>query len=306
VKLEGLGDGEDVFDWIKREPFPENLLRIAEDAPLWEPTAETITSDKAPEHGTVTLDDFYAYMPMHSYIFVPTLDTWPGSSVNARVAPVLVGGGDKPMLASQWLDQNKSVEQMTWAPGEPMIIKGRFLADGGFIERAGIACFNLYRPPALKHGDPDKAGPWLEHVRRVYPDDAEHLIKWLAHRVQRPHEKINHALVLGGAQGIGKDTALEPVKRAVGPWNFQEISPQHMLGRFNGYLKSVILRVSEARDSGEFDRFKFYDHSKPYIASPPGGAARRREEYPRIQHPECQRRHHHDEPQDKRDLSAGR
>jgi hypothetical protein len=42
-----------------------------------------------------------------------------------------------------------------------------------------------------------------------------------------------------------------------------------MLGRFNGYLKSVILRVSEARDSGEFDRFKFYDHSKSYIASPP-------------------------------------
>jgi hypothetical protein len=32
---------------------------------------------------------------------------------------------------------------------------------------------------------------------------------------------------------------LEPVKRAVGPWNFHEVSPQHMLGRFNGFLKSV-------------------------------------------------------------------
>ena len=36
---------------------------------------------------------------------------------------------------------------------------------------------------------------------------------WMAHRVQRPHEKINHALVLGGDQGIGKDTLLEPVQR---------------------------------------------------------------------------------------------
>jgi hypothetical protein len=44
--------------------------------------------------------------------------------------------------------------------------------------------------------------------------------------VQRPQEKINHALVLGGAQGIGKDTLLEPVKRAVGPWNFEGVSPQ--------------------------------------------------------------------------------
>ena len=62
-------------------------------------------------------------------------------------------------------------------------------------------------------------------------------MRWLAHRVQRPEEKINHALVLGGSQGIGKDTALEPVKHAIGPWNFFEVSPQQMLGRFNGFLE---------------------------------------------------------------------
>jgi hypothetical protein len=75
--------------------------------------------------------------------------------------------------------------------------------------------------------------------------------------------------VLGGDQGIGKDTLLEPVKRAVGPWNFSEISPHHMLGRFNGFVKSVILRISEARDLGDVDRFQFYDHTKSYIAAPP-------------------------------------
>ena len=42
-----------------------------------------------------------------------------------------------------------------------------------------------------------------------------------------------------------------------------------MLGRFNGFLKSVILRVSEARDLGEFDRFAFYEHMKQYTAAPP-------------------------------------
>ena len=31
--------------------------------------------------------------------------------------------------------------------------------------------------------------------------------------------KVNHALVLGGEPGIGKDTLIEPVKGAVGPWN---------------------------------------------------------------------------------------
>jgi hypothetical protein len=111
--------------------------------------------------------------------------------------------------------------------------------------------------------------PWLDHIKKVFPDEAEHIATWLAHRVQKPHEKINHALVLGGLQGIGKDTLLEPVKHAIGPWNFAEVSPQHMLGRFNGFLKSVILRVSEARDLGDVDRFAFYDHMKAYTAAPP-------------------------------------
>ena len=128
--------------------------------------------------------------------------------------------------------------------------------------------FNLYRPPTIRpqHGDVSR---WLKHAGRVFGDNAGHIIAWLAYRVQRPEEKINHALVLGGEQGIGKDTLLEPVKAAVGPWNFQEVSPKQVLGRFNGFLKSVILRVSEARDLGEFDRFAFYDHMKAYTAAPP-------------------------------------
>ena len=42
-----------------------------------------------------------------------------------------------------------------------------------------------------------------------------------------------------------------------------------MMGRFNGYTKSVILRMNEARDLGEFDRYSFYEHTKAYIAAPP-------------------------------------
>jgi len=106
-------------------------------------------------------------------------------------------------------------------------------------------------------------------VRRVYPEDADHIIQWLAHRAQKPAEKINHAIVMGGCQGVGKDTILEPVKAAIGPWNFQEVSPQQMLGRFTGFAKSIILRISEARDLGDVDRFAFYDHTKVYTAAPP-------------------------------------
>src|SRR5262249_41737563 len=161
------------------------------------------------------------------YIFMPTREPWPASSVNSRIKPIPPLGADgtregdedtdgklaksKLISASTWLDRYRAVEQMTWAPGEPEIIDGRLVADGGWVEKPGCKLLNTYRAPATARGDPTKAAPWVKHLELLYDEDARHIIRFLAHRVQRPHEKINHALVLGGAQGIGKDTILEPV-----------------------------------------------------------------------------------------------
>jgi hypothetical protein len=220
-------------------------------------------------------EDFVLYLPTRSYIFKPLREMWAAASINTVVPPVQDGVGKDGMpkfiSASAWLDQDKDsqVAQMSWAPGEPEIICDKIINEGGWIPKEGARVFNLYRPPTIV----PKAGPvdwWLAHLRAIYPEEAEHIIRWFAHRVQRPHEKINHALVLGGAQGIGKDTLLEPVKRAVGSWNVAGVSPQQVLGRFNGcFLKSTILVVNEARDLGEFDQFKFYEHLKSYTAAPP-------------------------------------
>ena len=217
---------------------------------------------------------------MHSYIYHPTRESWPAVSVNARIEPVPVVDDDgEPVVddkgrqvvmpANAWLDRNSAVEQMTWAPGQPMLIKDRLVSSGGWIEREGVTCFNLYRPPTLKHGDAAKARPWLKHVFKVYGEDARHIVKYLAFKVQRPQNKINHALLLGGEQGIGKDTLLEPIKYAVGPWNFEEVSPKQVCGRFNGFIKSVFLRINELRDLGDGNRFDFYEHMKVLTAAPP-------------------------------------
>ncbi len=215
----------------------------------------------------IAADDFWAYLPMHQYIYVPTRELWPAPSVNACVKVKDENGQALP--ANTWLDANRSVEQMTWSPGEQTIIRERLINQGGWFPRAGSKVFNLYRPPIIKRGDPGKAKPWLELLEYLYPDESEHIRKWFAHRVQKPQEKVNHALVLGGQQGIGKDTLLEPLKHAVGPWNFAEVSPVNLLGRFNGFVKSVVLRVSEARDLGDVDRFAFYEHMKVFTAAPP-------------------------------------
>jgi Family of unknown function (DUF5906) len=223
------------------------------------------------------LSDFVAYSPDHTYIYRPTGETWTSTAVNSRLEspvdsrpqPIKIAGRKKPFPASAWLDRNDAVEQRTWAPGEPQIIENRLVAEGGFFPKPGARVFNAYKPPNIINATSREICFWRDHLHALWPGEADTAERWLAHRVQRPGEKINHALVLGGKQGIGKDALLAPLKIAVGPWNFAEISPQAALGAFNEFVQSVVLRISEGKDLGDVDRFAFYEATKTLIAAPP-------------------------------------
>jgi hypothetical protein len=230
----------------------------------------------------VHIDDFYSLMTQSgAYIFVPGRTTWPRDKVDGRLPAVpLLDKQGRPVLdkkgkpkieaASRYLDRVRHVEAMSWDPGEPLVIKDRLPSKNGWVRRQGAGTLNLYLPPPpIVDGDPGKAGIWVEHIHTIYPEAAEHSIDWMAHRVQRPGEKINHALVWGGSQGIGKDSMMEPVRRAVGAYNFEEASPATLIGKFQHFTKAVILRINEGRDLGDTDRFKFYDHCKTYMVAPP-------------------------------------
>lgn len=242
------------------------LLKVREARPC------RVDSDDAQREATARrLDDFHCHMPTAKFLYVPTRDLWPGESVNSAVKdwPDDPRKPGRKMAPSKWLQKMRPIHQLTWAPDEAQVIEDRVIDTGGWTEYKGERVFNLYRPPIVQPGDPSDVAPWLEHLRTLYPAEWEHIVFWFAQRVQQPGRKVNHAIVLGGAQGVGKDTLLEPLKLGVGPWNCHEISPGQMLGRFNGWAKSVIVRVSEARDLGDVDRLAFYDHSKAYIAAPP-------------------------------------
>ena len=266
IELPGLGErtpkhGKDITDWLEDGHDAEELKALIRASSNWEP--EPGEESPATDGRAITRDDFRSYMPTHQYIFLRTGDLWAASSVDGRLGP----------KTSKWLDRNRPVEQMTWAPGRPTLIEDHKVQEGGIEQDAGVVVFNLYRPPTIESGDATQAGPWVDHIERLYPHDVEHIIDWLAQRVQHPETKINHGLVLGGGQGIGKDTILEPVKYAIGPWNMADISPVQLLGRFNGFVRSVILRVSEARDLGDNERgtnrYMLYEHMKTYMAAPP-------------------------------------
>lgn len=242
-------EAQGIVDWAKKT--------IAETAPdEWDDL-------ECPEKAGLKPDYFYFIAPQGKCIYLPTRELWPVKSIDGAFKTSLPG-------ASDWFAENRLAEQMIWAPGELQIIGDRLMASGSWQDMPGATVINTYLPgPFLAGGRPDEASPWVDLVRRIYPAEAEHLFDCFAQRVQRPQDKINHAIILGGQQGIGKDSILEPVKEAVGHWNWADISPSHAMGRFNGFLKSIVLRISEARDLGDHDRFAFYDRAKTWMAAPP-------------------------------------
>jgi len=208
-------------------------------------------------------DQFYSILPEGKYMFIPTRTLWDAAQINS-----LLGSN-----ATRDLDKKRGCSQLVWAPGEPLTIEDRIILKGAWRDAPGNRCFNLYVPPDPIDGDPTKAFAWINLGRKLFGvEDAEHLMDWIAHRLQFPHIKINHALVLGShAQGIGKDSWLWPVGHALGKWNWCNVSARKAYNDaagFNSFLESVILQISEAHDL-EKARFAFYDMTKDWCAAPP-------------------------------------
>lgn len=181
-----------------------------------------------------------------------------------------------PAVAINRVESGLTVEDSTWWPGQPQFIQNRVTTGHGLMDLKGAVLFNSYRPPPEPDGDPERADRWLDHVARLVPDATErkHLLSYFAHMVQKPGEKANHGVLIGGPQGIGKDTLLQPTVHAVGPWNAAEVAPHHLTGKFNDFYESVLLRVSEARDLGgeevgRVNRYQLYESIKTLTTVPP-------------------------------------
>lgn len=231
--------------------------------------------------------EFVFISPENLYMHRPTKGLWTANAVDKYVGPlpgveavrkkvkkdgetvIEVEYVDTDVPASRVIAKGNSAGQLGWAPGRPELIEHTVMTEGGLMSMKGQRVYNLYRQPPKISGDPALAGPWLNHVRRIYPEHFEHLLSWAAHTVQHIDRKINHAIVLGGAPGIGKDTMLSAIRTALGAWNCGDIGPSALAARFNGFVKNKLLVVSEARDSGEISRHAIYEASKTLLATPP-------------------------------------
>lgn len=196
--------------------------------------------------------------------------SWPTITKGNKVIPV------RPSLAINDVSTGLTVEGSTWWPGEPMFLQDKVVSERGAMRMPGAVTYNTYIGPDRSQIDalrsPGEPTLWIEHIKKLFPDPIEHdqFFDFAAHMIQKPHEKVNHGFVLGGSQGLGKDTAMHPLRQGVGIWNTAEIGPDTISGEYNGFVQSVLLVINEVRPHDEDHKASnFYNKMKDFLAAPP-------------------------------------
>lgn len=248
------------------------------------------TTSEAIEH--YELDDWYYDMSTNRYWNVKQLRSYDKEQVSNSIPKSLWtvatpppddeaekkrGRPPKIKQIEPWkeldrIEAKRWVHQHIWAPGYPRIIHDLIVTDVDLAPHKGQRIFNTYRPftvpPAPKGSSPDR---WIELVKTLFPEKEvhEHFFDYCAHMIQRPEEKVNHAILICGDQGVGKDTILKPLRASAGADNVQDITPNDLFGSFNYKMKAVMLTLNEISATDEHRATDIYAALKPLITVPP-------------------------------------
>jgi len=178
------------------------------------------------------------------------------------------GKSHRRVEASVCFDENRqaagarSLVGVTYAAGEPVL-----------VTRDGLTYGNRWRNARPTPVACD-ISLWLRHAARMLPVEfeREHLFNVLAHKIQYPGHKINHAVLLGGKPGSGKDTLLAPFFWAIGgaaKLNCAVVKNDDLTSQWGYGLECEVMEIAELRQAEARDRRALENHLKPIIAAPP-------------------------------------
>jgi Family of unknown function (DUF5906) len=124
----------------------------------------------------------------------------------------------------------------------------------------GCRILNLWRPPPwVEDASAPEPEPFVEHLRYLFDHDdraIEHVLNFLAHLLQRPQERVSHALLITSeAKGIGKSTLGTIVRRLVGEQNSRIAQTKDLKSSFDGWLVGkLVVQVDEIYEAGNWGR----------------------------------------------------
>lgn len=151
------------------------------------------------------------------------------------------------------------VDKIDFAPKMPRI-----------FEQKGIIYGNTWTVIRENKGKLGDCTPWLDHFDVLgWSNDRKHILQFMAYTILFPEKKVNHILLAGGAEGIGKDFLLKPLMEAMGEYG-ATIEGEVLLNDFNDYLLSTkYLHVNETELGDHKDSDRVSAKLKPMAAAPP-------------------------------------
>jgi len=150
------------------------------------------------------------------------------------------------------------VDKLDYAPMKPAV-----------FSEGNVVYGNTWTDSGAK-GQPGDISRYLSHFDVLgWARNKAHILKFFAFTILHPDIKINHALIFGGAEGIGKDWLLYPLMLAMGE-NHTSIEGEELLANYNGYVMSTKhLHINEV-ELGDRDSTKAVSaRLKPLAAAPP-------------------------------------
>jgi hypothetical protein len=96
---------------IKLMPFETWEKETFGDGPALD---EDVAQGRKNAKGNISVNDFYAVMPTHSYIYTPNREMWPASSINARIDPVVICDDDGDPVLNKNGDSRRSRRAKGW------------------------------------------------------------------------------------------------------------------------------------------------------------------------------------------------
>ena len=188
--------------------------------------------------------------------------------LNKRHAVVSIGGGT--WILNEIADAATNLPNVTFSrpsdfrlkyanrnisdePGDSIAISDVWLEHPNRREFEGIefapetphpSFYNLWRGFAVEPV-PGECHLYLAHVKENICQGNEvlyrYVISWMAHATQHPGELPGTALVLRGAQGVGKGVFVENFGKLFGQHYLTVYRLSQITGRFNGHLKNLLV-----------------------------------------------------------------
>ncbi len=149
-----------------------------------------------------------------------------------------------------WVDDKharRNFEDSIFYPGEA--------SPKAFNAWQGWGVQPFFETSAIEHEQ--YVQPWLNFIKNIFcsgnDKQNEYLLNWLAHLVQKPHEKPGVAVVLQSGQGYGKGMFATLIQDIVGlPYTMRVSDSNQVAGGFSGHMADkLFIMLDEATWGGD-------------------------------------------------------